>query len=251
MKKKPTIRRRLEDIPTFAEVAALIVSSDRPLWLPAHLGWWSDGVRYDRMLDEVRPTKAETRTELQHLAETLRSVARKIDSPFIRHFLEDEKHSKKLPVSTWQLNDLAECADLASGSTLLVDEQGKGKRGRGKPKLPNHADAKSRLAARVVEIWIHFNGKEPGLKNQRLKQIAQAYWLACGGSSDGPGDPCNGWSKYFKLVRDQIDCRDLKQLRQLWRIDLAQAQRRGSPPRYAGTYFPAQTSEFKTPVQAR
>lgn len=253
MKKKSTLRRRLEEIPTFADVARLIVPGDTPLWLPAHLEWWSAGVFHDRMLDEVRPTKAETRAELKRFAEALQYVVSKAESPFIRHFLENATHSKKLPASNWQLRDLAERADFGSTSTLLVDKHGKGKRGRGKPKLPNYADAKTRLAARVVEIWMHFRGKTPGMRNEKLAAIAQAYWLACGGSSDGAGDPCKGWSKYFKGVRDRTECVELKQLRQLWKIDLAQTERSGFPPcpRWLiGSEFPVSTNEFKTPVQA-
>lgn len=243
------IRVPLEDIPTFADVAKLIVPSDTPLWLPAHLEWWSAGVFHDRMLEEIRPTKAQTRAELTRLAEALRYVASKAQSPFFRHLLEGEGHSKKLPVSSSQLNILAVRADYASQSTLLVDSEGKGKRGRGKPKLPNYADARTRLAARIVEIWLYFHRKEPGLRNRRVLEIAQAYWQACGGSSDGYGDHRNGWSRYFKLVRDQTDCIDLRILRRCWQTDITQNGRRGRPPGYMGTYYPVPTSEFRTPVQ--
>jgi hypothetical protein len=253
MKKKSPLRK-LEEIPTFSDVARLTMPGDTPRWLAPHLEWWADGVRHDRMLEDVRPTKAETKAELKRFAEAIRYAASKAQSPFIRHFLENEEHSGILPVSSWQLNDLAERADSGSTSTLLVDKHGKGKRGRGKPKLPNYADAKTRLAARVIEIWIYFfKGKQPGLRNRRLAEIAQAYWVACGGLSEGYGDPCNGWYKYFKLVRDRTDCRELKQLRQLWRIDLVQTERKGFPPcpRWLiGSYYPKPTSEIGTSVHA-
>jgi hypothetical protein len=238
MKKKSAVRRRLEDIPTFANVARLIVPDDTPPWLPAQLEWRSADAFHDRMLDEIRPTKAKTKAELERGAETLRSFARMVEGQFYRPLVEDAKNPQELPALIRSLKELAKRTETASRSKLLVNEHGKGKPGRGKFKLPNYADAKTRLAARVIEIWIYFYREEPGVRNRKLAAIAQAYWLACHGSSDGSGDPLNGWRKYFEHVRDRTECVELRHLRQHWKIDLAQTARRGSPPWYVGTYFP-------------
>jgi hypothetical protein len=247
MKKKFAVRR-LEEVPTFADVARLTMPSDTPLWLPAQLESWSAGVRHDRMVDEVRPTKAETKAALDQFVEDAVSIGRKLESPFIRPHLEDARRSEKLPSLTRPLRDLAERARLASRSTLLVDAQGKGKPGRGKPKLPNYADARTRLAARAIELWIFFFNEEPRVGNRKLAEIAQTYWLASGGPSGGHGDPINGWKKYFRLVRDRTECVELRQLRRHWKVELAQTARRGSPPWYIGTYFPVSKSEFRNLV---
>jgi hypothetical protein len=114
MKKKSAVRRRLENIPTFADVARLIVPDDTPPWLPAQLEWRSADAFHDRMLDEIRPTKAETKAELERGAETLRSFARMVDGQFYRPLVEDAKNPQELPALIRSLKELAKRTETAS-----------------------------------------------------------------------------------------------------------------------------------------
>jgi hypothetical protein len=38
--------------------------------------------------------------------------------------------------------------------------------------------------------------------NLEVAAAARIYWLACGGTWKGDGDPLNGWYDYFKAVSD-------------------------------------------------
>jgi hypothetical protein len=225
---------------TFADVAALIAPESTPSWLPAHLEWSAQGIRHDRLTDVLRPTKAETLKELSAVEKALATLWRGFNSPAIRNLLEDAKSLKKLSISGWDLQDLSERAALAVASPLLIKFPGKARRGRGKPKVPNLFDAKTLCAARIVDLWKHFRGSEPGLGNLKCADAAQAYWLASGGRSEGYGDPLNGWYDYFKIVRENEQTAGLIRLRRIWIRDLEQAERRGRPPWFLGTYFPVQ-----------
>jgi len=238
MKDTPVVEK-----PNFADVARRMVPKDTPAWLPAHLEWWAQGVRHDRLVDQFRPTKAETRERLKAVEKASLLLQRELNFPSIRNLLEATKSNKEILISTFGLEDLGERADLAI-SSILTGATGKTKRGRSKPKVPDLFVAKVLCAARVVETWLHFHGAEPGLGNLKAAAIAQAYWLASGGKSEGYGDPLNGWYDYFKIVRDNKEAASLIRLRQIWRRDLEQAERRGRPPWYLGTYFPALTDQI-------
>jgi hypothetical protein len=54
----PTTHNRGK-LPNFAEVAKLIAPNDTPIWLPAHLEWWSQGVRYDQIVHQLHPSTLE------------------------------------------------------------------------------------------------------------------------------------------------------------------------------------------------
>jgi hypothetical protein len=235
--------------PTFADVAHLIAPNAAPAWLPAHLEWWAQGLRHDRLADEYRPMRAETRRRLEAIRDASLLLQRELDVPAIRNLLEPAKSTKKISISKFHLRDLSERADIACSSSDLTAPTGKAKRGRGKPKVPDLFDAKTLCAARVVELWLHFREVEPGLGNLKAAAAAQAYWRASGGKSEGYGNPLNGWYDYFKIVRDNKQTAGLIRLRLIWRRDLEQARTRGRPPWYLGTYFPLPNAEFKSPVE--
>jgi hypothetical protein len=173
MTKKGNEHEHAIEIPTFLDIARRIVPDETPSWLAAHLGWSSQGLQYDRLVDQYRPSKAETATRLDALTEALGLVQRELDDPSIRNLLEDAKYIKHLSGSSGMVRDLAQRADLAHISPGLTTKSGKTKRGRGKPKVPNLFGAKVLCAARVVETWVYFRQTEPGLANLDAAAIAQ------------------------------------------------------------------------------
>ena len=237
-------------MPTFADVAHLIVPKATPAWLPAHLEWWAQGLRHDRLVDKYRPMKGQTRQTLKAIREAAVLLQRELNAPAIRNLLEDSKSIKKISIATFDLRDLSERADIACSSPILTAPTGKTKRGRGKPKVPNLFEAKTLCAARIVELWLHFHGVEPGLGSLKAAAAAQAYWRASGGRSEGYGDPLNGWYDHFKIVRDNKNSASLIRLRLIWRRDLEQTKCRGRPPWNLGTYFAALNPQFKSPSES-
>lgn len=223
----------------FAEIAKVIAPKNTPTWLSSHLEWLGQGVRHDRLVDDLRPTRAETLQRLNAVREASALLRREMNDPVIRNLLEDAMYLKGLVIAGWPLRDLNERASIAATSPLLITCPGKARRGRGKSKAPNVFDAKTLCAARVVDLWEHFRGAKPGLSNRGCTEATLAYWLACGGTSEGYGDPLNGWHDYFRIVRDNEQTASLIRLRRIWLRDLEQAERRGRPPWFLGTHFAA------------
>ncbi|QIG98091.1 hypothetical protein [Bradyrhizobium sp. 6(2017)] len=239
------MRKSRFPIPNFTDIAKLIAPDDPPSWLPAHLGWWSDGLRYDQMVDEVHPSTRQARDRLAAIAAAAELIARELESPVISALVLAASPSK-LSVTRRDMQQLASRAESARLSPPLVSTSGKTKRGRGKPKVPNIFDARTLCATRIVVMWRFFRKTVPGIGNLEAAAAAQAYWLACGGRSDGHGDPLNGWYDYFKAVRDNSGAPGLKQF--IWWRDLEQAKRRNGSPCYPGTNNPIQEAEIKSPI---
>ena len=238
-------RKRLA-IPNFADVAKLILPNDAPLWMPGHLEWWAQGVRHDLIVDGMRSSTLKTRQRIAAFAEAARLIEKELGCPVIRSLLTAANESTEIGITPREMRLLASRADAAGQSSLLVSANGKTKRGRSKPQIPDIFDARTILADRVLEMWRFFRKTIPGLKNREIAAAAQAYWLACGGRSDGYGDPVNGWYNYFKAIKINTGSPGLKQL--MWWRDLQQAARRGGPPWFLGTYYPLSEAEFRSPV---
>jgi hypothetical protein len=223
---------------TFVDVASLIVPHSAPKWLTPQLEWWAQGLRHDRLADQHRPTAAETRNRLLAFEQAVFLIQCELNSPAIRNILETVISVRRLSASQFDLRDLSERANLARSSSLLVGASEGAKRGRGKPKVPDLFGAKTLCAARVVELWRHFHGIEPGKRNLKAAGVAEAYWRASGGRSGGYGNPLTGWFSHFKTVRNNQHSATLMGQRLIWRRDLEQSARRGRPPWYLGQYFP-------------
>jgi len=143
--------------PTFADVAQLIVSSDAPSWLPAFLEWWAQGIRHDILADKYRPTTFQTAERLSETVNALDVLARNLGDPNIRNLLEaaNPRTQIKLPIAT--LRDVTNRAETTLASSALVGKDGKTKRGHGKPIVPDVFDAKTLLAARILELGRFLN----------------------------------------------------------------------------------------------
>ncbi len=236
---------RLGRLPTFAEVAQLIVPVNAPPWLPAHLEWWAQGIRHDQLVHQYRPTTVQTVEGLTEVANAFRVLEQHLSNQNIRIWIEFHGRPYHIGLPIAVLKNSTDRVEDTLSSPALTGKDGKAKRGRGKP-APHVFDAKTLLAARILELGRFLNKLEPGAKSLKAAAAAQAYWLACGGESNGFGDPLNGWKHHFKLAKDNAGSIGLKRL--IWWRDLIQCQRRGSPPWYIGTYFPVQKAEFKSAI---
>jgi hypothetical protein len=235
--------------PTFAEAAHLIVPIKTPAWLPAYLEWASQGLRYDRLVEEYRPTKLKAKERLAALRQATQLIEHELDSILLKEFLEIEPfgplkdvHGLKL-----RLRDVANRAEHASASPLISRPDGATKRGRKKAMLPSHFPAKTLCAARVLEMWLHFQQRNPGSRNLKLADATEAYWCASGGR---PSQALTGWRKHFDTVKANETTPSLIQQRLIWRRELAQIQKSGKPPWYIGTYYPLWEAEFRSTIQA-
>jgi len=246
MVREQSIEKQPVEYPTFAVVAQLVAPNGAPAWLPAHLEWWAQGLRHDRLVDEYRPTTVQTVKQLSEVASALTVLEKGLENPMIRNLIAAARTHGKISITIAELKDLAYRVESARSSPLLVGRDGKTKRGRAKPQVPDVFDAKTLCAARIVEAWRFFNGKDPGISNLKAAQAAQGYWLASGGTTNGYGNPLNGWYDYFKIVRDCQHAPGLKRL--IWRRDLQQSARRGRQPWYLGTYFPAPKPEINSAI---
>ena len=234
--------------PNFADVARLVAGPDAPHWLPAHLEWWAQGIRHDMMADKYRPSKLQTAERLSDVEEAVAVIRRELEEPSIRNLLMTAKVTKRIGISIADLKDLSERAEIVRSSPCLTGKTGKTKRGQGKPDVPDVFSAKTLCAARILELGRFLNKFEPGVKSINAAAVAQAYWLACGGSSKSFGNPLNGWKHHFKLAKDNAGSVGLKRL--IWWRDLEQCRRRGRPPWFLGTYFPYPEAEIRSAIGA-
>jgi hypothetical protein len=241
--KRPSDNRR----PThnFEDVARMVAGPNAPRWLPAHLEWWSQGIRHDNLVDDYRPSKLQTVERLSGVQQAIATLRRELENPSIRNLLDAAGYGR-ITIDITNLKSLSGRAETARSSPELVEKSGKTKRGPGKPDVPDVFTAKALCAARIVEAWRFFHKRDPGLGNLKAAEAAQAFWLASGGTSNGYGDPLNGWYDHFKIVRDNEMSPGLKGL--IWRRDINQSARNGKPPWFLGTYFPYPEREFRSPV---
>ena len=238
----------LRSIPNFADIARMVTGSEPPRWLAAHLEWWAQGIRHDIMVDQCRPSKLQTAERLLGVEQAVEVLRRELEEPSIRNLLMTARMTKRIGISIADLKDLSERAAIVRSSPSLIGKTGKTKRGQGKPDVPDVFSAKTLCAARILELGRFLNKFEPGVKSTNAAAVAQAYWLASGGTSKSSGNPLNGWKHHFKLAKDNAGSIGLKRL--IWWRDLLQCQQRGRPPWYLGTYFPVPKAEIRSASEA-
>ena len=152
MKKNEVQTGRLSQPATFADVARMIAPFNMPPWLPAHLEWWAQGIRYDRIVDQYRPTTSKTVERLSEVAEAARVLEQNLSDSKIRNLLEFARMPNKIKLPIATLKDLADRAETTLSSPILTGKDGKTKRGHGKPAVPDVFDAKTLCAARILEL---------------------------------------------------------------------------------------------------
>jgi hypothetical protein len=229
-------RTNLVEPPTYEDVARLLLKKDAPLWLNAHLEWWAQGMVADRLKEESQPTKVQMRKRLFALQAASKLIERELGSTSMREVLAVDprgplKDVSKLPLILQRLTDHVE---FVRTSPSLARKDGTTKRGRNKAMGPYHFSAKTRCAARIIELWLHFFGREPGAQSEKAAKAAQMYWLASGGGMTA----LSSWRDEFNRVKAHKNKPELRNQRQLWRIDLLQNARNERTPWYLGRYSP-------------
>jgi hypothetical protein len=229
-------RTNFVEPPTYEDVARLLLKKDAPLWLNAHLEWWAQGMFADRLKENSQPTKVQMRKRLFALQAASKLIERELGSTSMREVLAIDprgplKDVSKLPFILGRLTDHVEFVRTSSG---LARKDGTTKRGRNKARGPYHFSAKTGCAARIVELWLHFFGREPGSQSEKPAKAAQMYWLASGGEMTA----LSSWRDEFDRVKAHKDTPELRNQRRLWRIDLLQNARNERTPWYLGRYSP-------------
>jgi hypothetical protein len=227
-------RSKFVELPAYEDVAHLLLQEDAPLWLNAHLEWWAQSMFADRLKEKSQPTKVQIRERLSALQAASKLIERELGSTAMREVLAIDPRGPLKNVSTlpFTLSRLSTHVEFVAASSGLARKDGTTKRGRNKAMGPYHFSAKTRCAARIVELWLHFFGREPGSQSEKAAKVAQMYWLASGGKMTA----LSSWRDEFDRVKAHKDTPELRNQRQLWRIDLLQNARVGRTPWYAGHY---------------
>ena len=228
-------RTNFVERPTYEDVARLI-KKDAPLWLNAHLEWWAQGMFADRLKEEAQPTRVKMRKRLVALQAACKLIEQELASTSMREVLAIDLRGRLKDVSNLPsiLRGLTDHVEFVRTSSGLAQKDGTTKRGRNKARGPNHLSAKTRCAARIVELWLHFFGRGLGSQSDKAEKAAQMYWLASGGKMTAP----DSWRDEFDRVKAHKDTPELRNQRQLWRIDLVQNARNKRTPGYFGSYSP-------------
>jgi hypothetical protein len=229
-------RKNFVELPTYEDVARQLLKNDAPLWLNAHLEWWAQGMFADRLKEDSQPTRAKMRKRLFALQAASKLIEQELASTSMREVLAIDlrgplKDVSELPFILGRFADHVEFVRTSSG---LAQKDGTAKRGRNKARGPHHFSAKTRCAARIVELWLHFFGREPGSQSPEAAKSARMYWLA----SSGEMTAVSSWRDEFDRVKAHKDTPELRNQRQLWRIDLVQNARNKRTPGYFGRYSP-------------
>ena len=188
----------------FEVIAHLIAGEDAPPWLAGHLKRWVPSIWVDRVAEKRQPGRSEMRKLLVRIGKAAALLARALDEPSTREFLEAGPPSgpiENIGAFGRSLKDLADRADHASESRALVDQTGKTRAGRGRAMPSGALSAQAYCALLVAETWRYFRDKYPTQSSRKAAQAAQAYWRATGVERKGWGnDPLNAWRHHFSAA---------------------------------------------------
>jgi hypothetical protein len=192
------------DVPSFTDVAQLIAPNNMPLWLPELLRTWGLELANDRELQKSLPTKANMRKRLLKAREAAERITSLLNDAATIVFVEAEANSAIENILRLEidLRRFTRAVELAALSPSISGPGAKVKKGRGKAMARTTLAPKAFCALIVSETWLSVRGDSPALCNREAAAAAQAYWLACGGSSRSWGsDPRTGWSYHFREAR--------------------------------------------------
>jgi hypothetical protein len=218
---KPVLRPDYLD--AFINVGRYICGSDPPTWLAKQLWRWNGRLRQDRHVEEIRPTRAQMRSDLQKIENAALLLADALGPSWPREFLDaagshpiDNPERVKLI-----LEDLAYRADEARDSLDLANMSGATKPGPGKAR-PEGMSPHILCAVMIWDAWKHIHGAEPRAKSRRLAKAAEAYWRIAGGEAHSCGDePLAFWRHHFKKAAGLT----AKDFRTEWRRHLIESER--------------------------
>jgi hypothetical protein len=191
-------------ISTLTDVARHIAPNKAPIWLPDLLRVWGDRLAKDREIQEKLPSKAHLKKRLLEAKNAAKLIIEVINDPMTMIFMDPESNIsiKNIVQFEIDLNIFADAAEHAAAGPMISEAKGGIKKGRGKAMLSTTLSAKAFCALIVAEIWLAVRRRRPALRNREASTAAQAFWLACGGTSKGWGsDPRTGWSYHFREAR--------------------------------------------------
>lgn len=188
----------------FSDVARLIAPKTTPSWLPDLLAAYGREIAQDRGIQESLPSKASMRSRLLSSKEAAERIISLLNDQITMLFMSTESgiRLQNEVLFELQLKQFVKATELAAASPMIAAAGGKTKRGRGKAVVHTAPLPKSFCALVIAETWRFARGRLPAPRNQEAASVAQAYWLACGGTAKGWGaDRRTGWSYYFRDAR--------------------------------------------------
>ena len=189
------------------EIAAEIVSP-APRWLVEVLSNCSFDIRSARSIEEMWPKRQKMRDELQEIRGLADLLDVRLQNLATTRFITAHSDSGSLDVISDLGRDIRELRSQlgwALNSPILVDGNGKVRRGRGKPLLPDLVSPKGLCAALVAEIFDFFNADEASKPPQRkVLSAANKLWRAWVAPKGWGADPLNGWKDHFEEIDDPI-----------------------------------------------
>ena len=176
----------LDQAPSFASVAREIGKPRLQLALEE----LADDVRREinfasfvPLRSDLRKDVNQLRTDAERLGKTLNRLSkeRPLDLPFFREL--------DLPHARQSIRKLIEWSDK---SLSVISAKG------GAPKHPG----RTTCAMIVIEAWTYAKGKEPRANNQKVHEICDEYWRACGCQSIG--EPRNWRRSMDEALRHRL-----------------------------------------------
>jgi hypothetical protein len=229
------------DLPTYGDLAVLIVPKDTPKWLPALFEWSGQGLRADINFEKKRLGRRGVKIRLEKFGAAADLLARELQfySP-IKEFLELDSQGliKNLHKLIKRLEDLSYRAEFAVSSPILSQEDGKTSAGRNRALPPRTLTARIRCAALIAETRVFFERHGNGSRNKEAALAAEIYWRASGGKPSNQLNEPTVWRRHFEAVARDAENESITRLRRSWRKHLTRASEQGRPPFFLGTYFP-------------
>jgi hypothetical protein len=116
-------------------------------------------------------------------------------------FLDSEKLGKFSPENYDRLALLGK--QLLAAVKALQADDGTTSRGANRVRLPGSLPSKTLVAARIAELFNHFRGKDPVIRDRDAASAAEALWRASGGKSSKAKDIEESWRAHFRAVKRQ------------------------------------------------
>jgi hypothetical protein len=190
-------RLRPDYLEDFIIIARLICGGNAR-WLAKPLWRWNQCLYQDRYLEEIRPARAQMRSNLFEIENASLRLAQALAS-LDREFLDALPSG---PIAEpdrlrLELEDLCYRAGQARNCTDLSTESGATRPGPGKAR-PEGMSPRTLCAIIVFEAYKHVHGAYPRPKNSRAAEAAEAYWRAAGGEARSCGhEPRAFWRYHF------------------------------------------------------
>jgi hypothetical protein len=188
----------------YQEISDLIAGANAAPWLPNFLFNSAIGLGLDRHVHNQQPGRADMRKQLEAISGAVALIQRGLGDVRIRNFLEDDPLGAMPYHGALDhiLRDLALRADTASKSSRLVDDAGKTRAGRSRATTSCSFSPQVYCALLILEVWRHFNGRYPAVRNRKAAQAAELLWCATGEKRLGWGsDPLTAWENQLRAAR--------------------------------------------------